>query len=328
MSSATARTRRLLAAALLPAVALGLTACTIGSDSSSTTEAGTGSIAKIDALSGVKLRVGSKEFDEQLVLGQIALSTLRAVGASPEDKTNITGTDNVRRALTGNEIDLYWEYTGTAWVNFLKQTSVITDPVELFDAVKKDDAANQITWWSRAPANDTYAIAANSEAAAKNNVTTISQFAALAKSNPAEATICLGPEFKSRDDGFPGVEKTYGFTLPDSSVKVVNDSIVFTEAGKGQTCKYGSVAATDGRVLANKLVLLQDDKKFFPTYNPAISMRTDQAGKYPELEKVFDQVAAELTDEVLTGLNKQVSVDGKKAADVADAWMRSEGFIE
>jgi osmoprotectant transport system substrate-binding protein len=313
-------------AAVAASLVLLATGCTVGDDSTAT-EAGSGSIEKIDSLDGVKITVGSKEFDEQLVLGQIAILALQAAGADPADKTNITGSDAVRRALTTGEIDLYWEYTGTAWVSFLQQTKQVADPAELFDQVKELDAKNDITWWARSPANNTYAIAANADAAKEHDIKTLSDYAALAKSDPKAASMCMGPEFKSRDDGFPGVEDAYGFQLPDAQQHEVNDAVVYTEVGRGDTCSFGSVAATDGRIPAQNLVVLEDDKSFFPVYNPAISIRSEVADDHPELEDVFTPIAEALDDETLLALNKQVSVDGTGPDKVAAEWMRDEGFI-
>ena len=300
--------------------------CTL-EDKSTQAEAGAGSIEKIDALAGVEITVGSKEFDEQLVLGQIAILTLQAAGADPVDQTNITGTDAVRQSLVTGQIDLYWEYTGTAWVSFLKQTERVTDPEQLFDKVKALDAENEVTWWARAPGNDTYAIAANREAAEEHGITTISDYAELAKSDPAAASTCMGPEFNSRDDGLPGLTATYGFTLPDAQRHEVNDAVVYTEVGSGKTCDFGSVASTDGRIPAQNLVVLEDDKSFFPVYNPAITIRTELATKYPGLEDVFAPVAAALDDETLLALNEQVSVEGAAPEKVAADWLRDKGFI-
>jgi osmoprotectant transport system substrate-binding protein len=321
--------RRPLTAVVTLLAAAALTAgCTISSSSSGPqTPVGGGSIKKIAALSGAQIKVGSKEFDEQLLLGQIAIEALQAAGAKPVDKTNITGSSNVRQALTSGAIDLYWEYTGTGWVDFLNKTQVITDPQALFTAVKQADAAKGITWWARSPANDTYALAANPAVAAKYHVKTLTDYANLARSNPSAAAICIGPEFKSRDDGFPGVEKTYGFSLPDSDQHVVDDAVVYPTVGKGSTCGFGSVASTDGRISAQKLVVLTDDKSFFPIYNPAITIRTPVAQKYPQIEQLFTPIAAKLTSAVLTELNEKVSVDGQKPATVAHDWLRSNGFI-
>ncbi|MEV6638776.1 glycine betaine ABC transporter substrate-binding protein [Amycolatopsis sp. NPDC051371] len=313
-------------AAVLALVAVLAAGCTIGKDQTGA-QVGEGSIKKIDALSGAQIRVSSKEFDEQLLLGQIALVALQAAGASPQDKTNITGSSNVRQALTSGAVDLYWEYTGTAWISYLHETKPIADAQAQYDAVKKADAANGVTWWARSPANDTYAIAGNPATVAKTGVKTISDYAALVKKDPAAASTCMGPEFRSRDDGFPGLAKTYGFTLPDPQVHLLNDAVVYPSVGKGDPCGFGSVASTDGRVAGQKLTVLDDDKHFFPTYNPAIAIASGVAGKYPQLEQLFTPIAAKLDTATLTDLNKKVSVDGQKPATVAHDWLKSAGFI-
>jgi osmoprotectant transport system substrate-binding protein len=322
---------RIIRRPLVVALALATTAALAGGctveQKSDTTAVGQGSIKKIDSVSGAGITVGSKEFDEQLLLGQIAIVALRAAGAKPVDKTNITGSANVRQALTSGQIDLYWEYTGTGWIDYLHNTKPIPDAAQLYDAVRRADTAHQIVWWARSPANDTYAIAVNREARQKYGTKSLSDYAALAKKDPAAASTCIGPEFKSRDDGFPGLQKAYGFTLPDSQIHLLNDAVVYPTAGKGGTCDFGEVATTDGRVAGQNLTPLEDDKKFFPIYNPAITIRAQVAKKYPELERVFDRIAAKLDTKTLTDLNKKVSVDGKKPLDVATEWMRAEGFV-
>ena len=321
------RHRIALLTALIAVVGIALSGCPVSKDSSGNNVKG-GSIQKIDALNGAKIKVGSKEFDEQLLLGQVAIVALQAAGTDPVDKTNIQGSNNTRRALTGGDIDLYWDYTGTAWISYLKNTKPIDDPQKQFDAVVKADAKNGITWWDRAPANNTYALAQTQATLAKYGVKTLSDYAALAKKNPAAASICAESEFKSRDDGFPGVEKAYGFNLPGKYEHLLDTAVVYTELNKGGTCNFGEVYETDGRVASLKLNLLQDDKAFFPNYNPAISLRSGVAKKYPGLEALFKPIADKLTTATLSALNKEVSVDGKKPRAVAQEWMRSEGFIK
>lgn len=288
---------------------------------------GEGTIKRISALDGQQVTVGSKEFDEQLLLGQIAIVALKAAGAKPVDKTNITGSANVRRSLTAGSIDLYWEYTGTAWVTYLKKNKPIPDAERLYDAVKKADAGNDVVWWARSPANNTYALAVNKEAKAKHGTTTLSEYAELARTDPAEAATCIGPEFKSRDDGFPGLQQAYDFELSSEHVELLNDAVIYPTTRKGDTCNFGMVATTDGRIAANELTPLEDDKGFFPIYNPAISIRAEVAKKYPELEAVFEPIARELTTEVLLDLNRKVSVDGEKPVDVATDWLKAQEFI-
>lgn len=320
-------TRRRVAAVVAAIATTAFTAgCTL-SNNQDQTQVGSGSITKIDGLAGKQIKVGSKEFDEQLLLGQITMVALQAAGASPVDKTNITGSTNVRKALTTGQIDLYWEYTGTAWITYLGKTQAIPDPQQQYDAVKAADAKNGITWWGRSPANDTYAMAVNPNAQRTNHVTTLSQYAQLVKTNPAAASTCMGPEFKSRDDGFAGLEKKYGFTLPAAQTHLLNDSVVYTSVGANDPCAFGSVASTDGRVSGQHLVVLDDDQHFFPIYNPAITIRSQVAKQYPQLEKVFDAIGAKLDTKTLTDLNKKVSVDGEKPNKVAHDWMKQAGFI-
>lgn len=313
--------------ALMAVASVAVSGCTVSKDSAGD-KVKSGSIQKIDALKGAKLTVGSKDFDEQLLLGQIAIVALEAAGATPVDKTNIQGSNNTRLALTGGAVDLYWEYTGTAWISYLKKTEPIKDSQKQYDAVAKADVAKGVTWWDRSPANNTYALAQTQATLAKYGVKTLSDYAALAKKNPAAASICIENEFQSRDDGFPGVEKAYGFNLPSKSQHLLDTAVVYTELSKGSACNFGEVFTTDGRVASLKLNVLADDKKFFPIYNPALSLRSDVAKKYPAMEALFKPIADKLTTDALTALNKEVSVDGKKPRAVAQEWMRSEGFIK
>lgn len=323
----TNHSRLLPLTAVLAVAGMAVSGCTVSKESVGE-GVKAGSIQKVDALKDAPIKVGSKDFDEQLLLGQVAMVTLEAAGAKPVDKTNIQGSNNTRLALTGGAVDLYWEYTGTGWISYLKQTKPIQDPQKQYDAVVAADAAKGVTWWDRAPANNTYALAQTKATLDKYGVKTLSDYAALAKKDPAAASMCLESEFQSRDDGFPGVEKAYGFKLPSKSQHLLDTAVVYTELSKGGTCNFGEVFTTDGRVASLKLNVVEDDKKFFPNYNPALSVRSDIAKKYPSLEALFKPVADKLTTEKLLALNKEVSVDGKKPRAVAEAWMKSEGFIK
>nr|MBA2781753.1 glycine/betaine ABC transporter substrate-binding protein [Rubrobacteraceae bacterium] len=119
---------------------------------------GGGSASEAADLSGAELTVGSKEFTEQLILGQITLQALEAAGATVNDQIGLAGTVAARKALESGEIDMYWEYTGTGWINFLGHTKPIPDSQKQFEAVAKEDLAkNDIKWLSPpAPANNTY----------------------------------------------------------------------------------------------------------------------------------------------------------------------------
>jgi osmoprotectant transport system substrate-binding protein len=328
----TTRTRLLATLALtglLAVAACGGGGGTGGGTTAPTGEAGGGgSVTQANNLAGTDITVGSKEFTEQLILGQIAVQALKAAGANVEDRTNLVGTPVVRGALQSGEIDMYWEYTGTAWLGPLGNTDPVAGEQAQFDAVKKADEANGITWFAMAGANNAYAIAANPDAAREFGVSTISDWARLAQENPKAATLCTAAEFPTRNDGLPAVEKTYGFDLPDADVAVLDFGLVYTSVAARNPCNFAVVFGTDAQVLANKLVVLQDDKQALATYNVAVSMRTEtyqaHAAAY---EAIFGAIAKELTTQRATELNSKVDIDGETPEEVATEFLTQTKII-
>mgnify|MGYP000047023645 CR=1 FL=1 len=308
-------------AALVLAVA-GCSSNTDVSGGGSGDAASGGSIAEDYDLKGASLTVGSKEFTENRILGQIAIAALQAAGADVSDKTGISGTDTVRAALTSGEIDMYWDYTGTGWVNILGNTT--TDlPDDLFAAVSEADAANGVTWIGPAPFNNTYALAVTKDFAEENNIETISDAAEYVNANPSDGTICAASEFLNRDDGLPGLEAAYGMKF---QVVELDLSLVYTQLGKD--CNFGEVTSTESRIKANDLVVLDDDKKFFVPYNGALTVKTDVFDEYPDLEAMFTEIMKGLTDDKMIELNAKVDLDGEKEATVAKQYLQDEGFID
>ncbi|GAA2084721.1 glycine betaine ABC transporter substrate-binding protein [Actinomadura alba] len=280
-------------------------------------------------LKGATFTVGSKDFSESIILGEITISLLRAHGATVNDKTNIKGSTNTRTALTSKNIDMYWEYTGTGWVTYLKHTKPIPDAQGQYDAVAKEDLAkNQIVWGKPAPLNNTYAFAIRKDKAAALGVTKLSDLTALAQAKPNEATFCIESEFSTRDDGWPGVTEAYGINVPKSNVKSLDTGVIYSETQKGQTCNFGEVFATDGRIASMGLTVLQDDKKFFPVYNAALTLRQDTSTKYPQIQQYLEPVAAKLTDDVMRQLNAKVDADGLEPETVAHDWLKEQGFVK
>ena len=281
-----------------------------------------------EALRGAEFTVGSKEFTEQLVLGQIAIAALEAAGAEVEDETGLAGSVTARRALTSGEIDMYWEYTGTAWIVYLNETEPLPSSRAQYQAVAaRDRARNGIAWLPFAPFNNTYAIAARAADAPRLGVRSISDLARLARARPRDATICVGEEFRSRDDGLPGLEDAYGFDLPDERIFKLDEGLVYEQLAGGERCNFGSVFATDGRIERLGLTLLRDDRRFFPRYNPALNVRADVARANPSLRSLFGAIAARLDDATMRRLNGQVDVDGEAPDRVAERWLLEEGLI-
>ena len=289
---------------------------------------GGGASGDVD-LSGAEFTVGSKEFTEQLILGQITLQVLENAGATVNDQIGLAGTVAARKALESGEIDMYWEYTGTGWITHLGHTDPIPDRQKQFEAVAKEDLKkNDIEWLSPpSPANNTYTMAVRSEAYDKLGVKKLSDFKQLVEENPEEATVCVGTEFSTRDDGLPGMEKAYDFEFPKENIVKIDEGLIYQQTDKGEQCNFGEVFQTDGRIAALDLELIEDDKSFFPIYNPALNVRKDVIEEYPQIAELFAPISEKLTTQELQALNAKVDVDGQLEDQVAEEWLSENGFI-
>jgi osmoprotectant transport system substrate-binding protein len=276
-------------------------------------------------LAGASFVVGAKDFAEQNVLAELTAHVLRANGAAAEAK-EIKGSINARKALEAGEVDLYWEYTGTAWVTYLGETTPLPDPQQQYDAVAQADRErNGIAWLPAADFNNTYALAVREEAAAQLGVRTLSDLARLAQDRPAEATVCVESEFAAREDGLPGLLRTYGITLPPENVKLLDTGVIYTETDKG-SCNFGEVFATDGRIAALGLTVLEDDKRFFPVYQGAPTLSGETLQAHPALADVLAPLTERLDTATIRALNARVDVDGEDPADVAEDWLAEAGL--
>ncbi|NCC77252.1 MAG: glycine/betaine ABC transporter substrate-binding protein, partial [Clostridia bacterium] len=180
------------------------------------------------------VRVGSKEFTEQLLLGQITLQVLEDAGYKVDDKTGVAGSNKVRTALLSKEIDIYWEYTGTAWLSHLQHDQPLTDPAECYDKVKSEDAANGVAWLPYAPFNNTYTIMMRRAQAEELGIQTLSELGAYLTANPGALAFAVDHEFTARADGLPGLESTYQFKLPEDKIIVMDNAIVYKALKENQ----------------------------------------------------------------------------------------------
>jgi osmoprotectant transport system substrate-binding protein len=277
------------------------------------------------SLEGQTYSVGGKNFDEQLVLCQMAVAALESVKATVNAKCNTGGTEATRNALLAGDLDLYWEYTGTTWVTFLKHTTPIPDEGQQYDAVKQEDlTTNQIDWLDRTPFNNTYAFAVKQEKATELGLNSLSDMAAYIKAGKPGA-VCIETEYASRDDGLHGLEKAYDFTVP--SPQVLDTGVIYQATADQNPCLFGEVFTTDGRIPQLGLKVLTDDKHFHPNYNAAVTVRKAAFDKNPDIAKVFAPIAAALDNQTMADLNKKVSADGQDPRQVARDWLTSKGFI-
>ena len=317
--------KRITAVTASTALALALGACGDDADgdsaSASASEASGGGAA--GGLDGVALTVGSKEFTEQQLVGQMALVLLEEAGADVTDQTGLNGTEIVREALLAGEVDLYWEYTGTGWINLLGNEEPVPGQEEQFEAVKEADLeANDVWWFALTDVDNTFALARRADGPP---VDTVSDLVGYLEENP-DTAICADTEFANRDDGLPGLSEAYGFQF--GGVEEVTLGVLYTQIGS-DTCPFGVVATTDGRIAANDLQVIEDDQQFFPSYTLAM---TALEPTYQENAEAFDEVIGGLADvldsDTMQMLNQRVDVDGDAPADVARDFLVEEGLVQ
>jgi osmoprotectant transport system substrate-binding protein len=329
------RTTRLLTAgvtALLLTATAGCGAIGLGT-AGGYTPSGTlaGPLANVSDLDGATISVGSKNFTEQILLGKMSVILLKSAGAEVQDLTNIPGSSAARQAQLEGQVQVQWEYTGTAWLTYLGETKPIPDSEKQYVATRDTDLKqNQLVWLPPTPMNDTYTMAINEDAKKKYGITKLSQ---MSKVPPAQRTFCVEAEFTNRPDGLKGMLQTYGLPLgaangiPRSNLRTLQTGAIYDATAKGE-CTFGEVFTTDGRIEALHLTPLEDDKNFFPKYNASLVVRQEVLKEHPEIEDLFAPVSKALTNDVISKLNREVDVEGREPADVANEWLVSEGFLE
>ena len=277
-----------------------------------------------------QVNVASKGFTEQVILGKIMVNLLKDRGIPVKDRTSLGGTKVNREALEQGQIDVYMEYTGTAWMNFFKKKEVVRDSMGLFEKVKAIDAKKGLVWLTPAKFNNTYAIVMQAKKADKYGIKTLSDWAAWIKKNPGKMTVAVNTEFYSRADGFKGMMGFYGLTfgkdIPDSDVKKMETPLCKKAVRDGQAL-CGMAFATDGEIKAYDQVVLADDKSYFPIYNPAPVIRKAVLDQYPEVKFILGEIGESLDTATMTRLNYRVNVNGEKPAWVAKSWLKGVGLV-
>lgn len=316
-------------AALAGALLLVLSGCGLGTSGGFVpTGSLQGQLKSVKSLDGLTIGIGSKNFQEQLILGKIAAILMRSAGAHVQDLTNMPGSDTSRQAMLQAQIQMAWEYTGTAWISYLGHDTGIPDKQAQYDAVRKEDEEKYgLIWLKPAPMNNSYGFAVTRKNSERLHLTKLSQLTALPVK---ERTFCVESEFANRNDGFEPMLKHYGVPMGSGvlrdNIRTLDTGAVYAATSKGD-CLLGEIFTTDGRIKSLDLVVLQDDKSYFPAYNVAPVISTKVLDEYPQLRDLFQPVSDKLTDEVLIDLNAQVDVDGREPADVAMDWLVKEGFV-
>ncbi|HEY8368933.1 MAG TPA: glycine betaine ABC transporter substrate-binding protein [Thermodesulfobacteriota bacterium] len=269
---------------------------------------------------GKTVTVGSKNFTEQLIVGQIVAALLEHAGYQVDRKLNLGGTAVVHQALVSGDVDVYVEYTGTGLTALLKLPAQ-TDPDKVYETVKREyESRFKATWLSPWGFNNTYALAMRADRAQALGVKTIADLEGKAQ----DLTFGGTQEFITRPDGLPGIEKTYG--LKFKQARGMDFGIMYQAVASGQV-DVASAFATDGRIAALNLVTLEDNKRFFPPYYAAPVVRQEVLQRDPKIAEVLNTLAGKIDDDTMRRLNAQVDQEKKEPADVARAFLKERGYI-
>jgi osmoprotectant transport system substrate-binding protein len=268
------------------------------------------------------IKVGSKDFTEQFILGEMYALVLEDNGFQVERKLNLGGTPVAQASLESGQIDLYPEYTGTALMTVLKQPAN-SNQKQVFDTVSKTYKEKfNLVWLEPAPMNNTQALAMTQEASQKYGIKTISQMVAKA----SQLTLIGAPEFEAREDGLPGLRKTYG----DFKLKKfipADLGLRYKTLTSGQA-DVAVAAGTDGEISAFNLVVLEDDKKLFPPYQVAPVVRQETLDKNSGIRDALNALAPKLTNETMQRLNYEVSGKQREPAEVAKEFLTKEALLK
>lgn len=291
----------------------------------------TGCITLAQQIGGSPVKVSSKRFTEQEVLGYMAYEMLtNHTEVNVEDQIGLGGTTTNFRAVNSGEVQTYLEYTGTAWLTLPPQHSkVISNPQKIYNKVKKEfRRVHDLIFLDRAPLNNTYVLMANPKWAKRTGVKTIGDLADYVRNEQSEVRIVMNAEFQSRSDGWPGLIKHYSFAdlRNKFNVRNIGSGLLYQVLGTGKA-DVGVGFNTDPRILQFNLRVLDDNKNFFPVYNPAPMVNGDALEQHPSIRAPLNKVGNGLTTGKIRELNRQVSLQQENAQVVARRSLENRGLI-
>ena len=270
---------------------------------------------------GNSIAVGSKNFSEELFLGELYAQLLESHGMHVTRKLDLGSTQIAMDAMRRGEIDLYPEYTGTALLVVLK-APVMYDPSSVYATVKRDfERRYDIVWLDPSPFNDTQALASTQAIAARYDVRTLSQVGRVA----SELRLAVTPEFLNRPDGLRRLRETYGGFDFKQIIQV--DIGLRYQALLDNRADVTVAFSTDGQILEYKLVVFVDDKHAFPPYQAAPIVRAATLSKYPKVAPALNAAAPLLTDATIRAVNLAIVGPQKRdPADVAGDFIKQHGL--
>ena len=268
-----------------------------------------------------KIGVGSKNFTEQVLLGEIIAQHLENRLQQPVDRRlNLGGTLLAHQALVAKEIDLYPEYTGTAFTNVLKHSGV-TDPNLVFERVRAEYASGMgLEWLDPLGFNNTFAMTVRGADARERHLETLSD----AAGDPNGFTLGAGYEFLQRPDGFGTLNRAYPIHW-QGAPKSMDLGLLYTALEQKQV-SMAAGSATDGMLSVLDVKVLQDDKLAFPPYQACIVVRSDTLAAYPNLRKTLSELSGKFSTGAMRKLNHEVDGKHRQVAEVAREFLQSAGL--
>jgi osmoprotectant transport system substrate-binding protein len=282
-----------------------------------------GKIQRDPANAKVALTIGSKNFTEQKVLGEIYAQGLEAAGYKISKHLDLGDQDMALAALEAGEVSAYPEYTGTALIAFFHERAdaVPKDPQQAYEEVKRHFAAEGMAAFPPTPFTSSNEVAVTAVTAEKLGLRNISDLQGEAK----KLVLAGAPECRERLDCLAGLEQVYGLSFKRFTPVKVGRRHEVLSSGRADV---SIVFTTDPQIQREKEVLLEDDRGMFPPYNSTLVMKqatADAAG--PDLPRVLQLIQEQLTDENMQELNARVDLDKKDPAEVAREYLIETGLI-
>lgn len=269
------------------------------------------------------VRIGTKGFTENILAGEITKQYLESKGIGTK-LTSGLGSNVVRQALVSGQIDLYWEYTGPALVNYHKTPGI--PRARMVDKLNELDGPNGLEWLDSSKVNDTYALAVRRETAQSKGLRTTSDLAAAVNAGK-KITFGCNAEFYARKDGLMPMQQAYGFSFPREDIVRMDSGLIYQALRDGQV-DVGLVFSTDGRIPAFDFVLLEDDRQYhIPQVMTPVVTKAALAA-HPELKALMRNISSRLDEDVMSKLNAEVDVEKKTIPDVAAGFLKSAGLVE
>ena len=261
------------------------------------------------------IRVGSKNFTEQVLLGEIAAQALEAEGLRVQRKLDLGGTFVCHEALTAGELDVYPEYTGTAFTAILKEKPV-SDPAAVRREVERAYAERwKLAWLPPLGFENTFAIIMRGDEVKRLGISKVSDLAAHPELRPG-----FGYEFLERADGYPGLAAAYGLAFRVRPREM--DLGLLYAALEQRQVDVVAGNSTDGLIAAMGLAVLEDDRRYFPPYEAAFVGRA-AALEDPRARRALESLAGAISAETMRGLNAAVDRDKRSPRDVAREFLEA-----